>query len=144
MAVPTERNVMASTKIAKEVAAAVEMYRLETCTEPMNIPPHCLAVSPNNRGGQPLTLMVVHQNIIRSFLEDGFDSTRPPVGIVIWFSTTEAKAAAVAHNVRLFGGSALFPPVESDEVKGVTLLCSHFNVALRCFRAQMQTVDSSG
>ena len=88
--------------------------------------------------------MVVHQHIIRSFLDGVFNPCRTPFGIVIWFTTTEAKAAAVAHNLRMCSGSPLFPPVESDEIKGATLSCSHFNVALRCFKAQMQSVDSSG
>ena len=87
----------------------------------------------NNRGGQPLTLLVVHQTIAKSFLDDGFDPSRTPVGFVIWFTTSDAKSAAVSHNVLCFGGSPLYPPIETNEVKGATLSCSHYNVAFVAF-----------
>ena len=121
MAAPTERNPVASKKIAKEVAAAVEIWRIPEYRESVLIPPHQLCVSGNNRGGQPLTLLVVHQTIAKSFQDDGFDPSRTPVGIVIWFTTSDAKSAAVSHNVRCFDGPQLYPPIETNEVKGATL-----------------------
>ena len=53
--VPAERNVAVATQIAKKVAATVETYRLAKFPEPVQVPPHHLLVSQNNRGGQPLT-----------------------------------------------------------------------------------------
>ena len=88
-----------------------------------------MLVPKSNRGGQPLTCMVVHQNIIPSFRDDGFDPSRPPVGYAIWYESSQAKEAGIAHNVKVYGGSALFPPVERDAVQGETLSCSHFNCA---------------
>ena len=61
--VPAERNVAVSKQIAKKVAATVVTYRLPSFPEPVQVPPHHVLVSSNNRGKQPLTLLVVHQVI---------------------------------------------------------------------------------
>ena len=139
--VPAERNVMAFNQIAKKVAATVETYRLVKFPDPVQVPPHHLLVSQNNRGGQPLTLMVVHQVIIPSFQKDGFDPSRTPVGFTIWYETSAVKENGIAHNLTLYGGSPLYPPIEREVVEGETLSCSHYNCTLRCYRAQLTSVD---
>ena len=141
MAASAERNVAASNLIAKKVAAVITKFRLPQFPDPVQMPPHHLLVSSNNRGGQPLTMMVIHMVIIPSFMDDGFDPSRTPVGFAVWFETAKAKTDDIERNLTAFGGSALFPPVERDAIQAATLSCSHFNVSLRCYRAQMTTVD---
>ena len=89
--VPVEMNTETSKQIAKLVAATVAKYQLPSQPDPIHIPPHHLLVSTHNRGGQPLTLMVIHKNIIASFRNDGFDPTRTPIGFVIWFESSSEK-----------------------------------------------------
>ena len=66
--VPPERNEMVAKKMAKSVAAIIEKYRLPECKESMRVPCWHLLPSFNNRGGQPLTIMVVHEVIVASLL----------------------------------------------------------------------------
>ena len=76
-AVSAERNVVVAQKMAKTVAAIIEKYRLPECKDSMAVPCHQLLPSFNNRGGQPLTMMVVHDNIVKSLLADGCDPPSP-------------------------------------------------------------------
>ena len=82
--VPVEQNTETSKQIAKLVAATVAKYQLPSQPDPIHSLPHHLIVSLHNRGGQPLTLVVIHQNITPPFGQDGFDATRTPVGYIIW------------------------------------------------------------
>ena len=141
LAAPAERNEGVCRRIAKEVAASIEKYRLPDCKEPREVPPHHLLVSKNNRNGQPLTLLVVHEVVIKSLLDDGADPTRPSVGVATWFKRTEAKMLSIQSNTEMFSGSPLYPPIYQDSVKGETLSSSHFNCALRCFHARMCCID---
>ena len=139
--VPVEQNTETSKQIAKLVAATVAKYQLPSQPDPIHIPPHHLLVSKHNRGGQPLTLMVIHKNIIASFRNDGFDPTRTPIGFVIWFESSTVKEEQVAFNLKTYVGSPLFPPVMDKVIVGATLSCSHYNCALRCYHAQLTDVD---
>ena len=97
--VPVEQNTETSKQIAKLVAATVAKYQLQSQTDPIHIPPHQVLVSTHNRGGQPLTFMVIHKHIIASFRNDGFDPTRTPIGFVIWFESSTVKEEQVAFNL---------------------------------------------
>ena len=108
--VPPERNVALCKQIAKQVAATVETWRLSKFPEPVQVPPHHLLMSENNRGGQPLTVMVIHQTIIPSFRDHGFDPARTPFGFAIWYETTKPKECGIAHNLRVYGGPPFLCP----------------------------------
>ena len=60
-----------------------------------------------------MTMMVVHKVIIPSFMDDGFDPSRTPVGFAVWFETAKAKTDEIEKNLTAFGGSALPPPPSS-------------------------------
>ena len=133
---PPERNEAVCKKIAKEVAAGLEKYRHPDFPNPVDVPCYKLIVSPYNRGCQGLTLAVVWE-ICDQLEEEGADGDRPAIGVAIWFDSSSFKAAAIDWNMQRYGSSALYPPIEKDQVCGVTLSCSHLNTSFRCFRANM-------
>ena len=138
---PVERNEGVSKKMAKSVAASIETYRLkEFGNDPIATPCQWLLVSSVNRMGQCLTLSVVWQIAI-SLMDDGCDPDRTGLGICVWFKRQETKLRAIRDNLKKYGGSPLYPPIEEEDVKGETLAASHYNTALRCFRAGMKTAS---
>ena len=139
--VPVELNMEKCKQISKLVAATVVKYQLPSQSDPIHIPPNHLIVSFNNRGGQPLTLMVVHKNIIPSFRGECFDPNRTPVGDTIWLEGAAVKHERIAFNLKTYAGSRLYPPTEETVIVGATLPCSHYNCTLRCYRAQLTSAD---
>lgn len=125
--IPLGRNVAVANQIANNVAATVATYTLATYPGPAQVAPHHLMVTTNNIGGQSLTWVVIHQNIIPSIRDDGFDPSRTPVGYAIWYESSQAKGSGIAHNLKPYGCSALLPPTERDVAQCETLSCSHCN-----------------
>ena len=107
--VPPERNERVVQKMAKSVAAIIEKYRLPECKESMCVPCWHLLPSFNNRGGQPLTIMVVHEVIVKSLLVDGFDPMRPSMGVAVIWKRQVTKDKCVRQNQETVGGCPPLP-----------------------------------
>jgi len=121
---------------AMKLAQRVELI-LGTCVnqEPRHLDPRSLLVSPQNRDGAPPNVQHVHQGILRSLAQNGFDRSRPAVGICVQLRSPEAKARALEWNRRFTAGNALLPPINEDLVAYATLAGSHLNLALRLIAA---------
>jgi hypothetical protein len=115
-------------RVVQILATAVNM-------EAKQIDPRQLLVSPQNRDGAPPNVQHVHHGILRSLRVNGFDHTRPAVGICIQAKSPEAKRQLLEYNKRFSAGNPLLPPIHDDMAAYGTLAASHLNIALRCIKA---------
>jgi hypothetical protein len=103
--------------------------------EPKQLDPRSILVAPFNRDGAPPNVQHIHHGILKSFLQKGFDRTRPQVGICVEFKSDEGKRKLLEHNKRFSKGCQLLPPI--DEVKAMygSLAGSHLNLSLRILQS---------
>ena len=119
---------------ACKLAARVENILLSCLnTEPKQLQPGALLVDPCNRNGAPPNIHHVHHQILKSFAAQGFDRTRPAVGICVKYTSVEGKSRFIEHNRRFSAGTPLLPPIDVNESQAMfgTIAGSHFNLALR-------------
>ena len=70
-------------KLAQRVEAT--LHQQVVFKEPQQLDPHSVLVAPLNRDGAPPNVPHVHFGILKGFIEKGFDSRRPQVGICVEF-----------------------------------------------------------
>ena len=123
---------------AFKLAARVEKV-MQTClnAEPKQLDPRCLLVDPCNRDGAPPNIQHVHHQILKSFATQGFDRTRPAVGICVKYTSVEGKSRLIEHNRRFSSGTSLLPPIDESQAMYGTIAGSHFNLALRILASGM-------
>ena len=123
---------------ASKLAARVEQI-MQSClnAEPKQLDPRCLLVDPCNRDGAPPNIQHVHHQILKSFATQGFDRTRPAVGICVKYTSVEGKSRLIEHNRRFSAGASLLPPIDESQVMYGTIAGSHFNMALRILASGM-------
>jgi len=121
---------------AMKLAQRVELI-LGTCVngEPRHLDPRSVVVSPQNRDGAPPNVQHIHQGILRSLAQNGFDRSRPAMGICVQLRSPEAKLRAIEWNKRITAGNPLLPPIHEDLVGYASLAGSHLNLALRLIKA---------
>ena len=85
----------AGARLAQRVEAALATSLNK---EPKQIDPKKILVSQYNRMGAPLNVMYIHKTLLRSFLEKGFDYSRPATGVCVAVTSPEAKKKVVEHN----------------------------------------------
>ena len=120
-------------KLAQRVEHALnEKVRLK---EPKQLDPRAVLVAPLNRDGAPPNVQHVHQVILRSFLQQGYDRTRPQVGICVEFKSEEGKRRLLEHNRRFSKGDPLLPPIDDSQAMYGSLAGSHLNIALRILQS---------
>ena len=103
--------------------------------EPKQLDPKQILVAPLNRDGAPPNVKHIHEQILKSFLKQGFDSTRPLVGICVCFTSQEGKRALIEHNRKFTEGCPLLPPIDEAAAMYGALAGSHLNLALRILQA---------
>ncbi len=106
--------------------------------EPRQLDPAKILVSPLNRDGAPPNVQHVHLKILKCFVENGFDSTRPAHGICVQYKSDAGRRALIEHNRRFTQGNALLPPISEDAEYG-SLACSHLNLAFQCIRSGLSS-----
>ena len=116
-----------------KLAARVEktLHDKVLFTEPKQLDPQSILVAPLNRDGAPPNVQHIHYGILKSFLNSGFDSTRPQIGICVHFKSAEGKRKLLEHNLRFTTGNQLLPRIEESKVLYGSLAGSHLNLALR-------------
>lgn len=121
---------------AMKLAQRVEMT-LKSCvnSEPKQLDPKCLLVSPQNRDGAVPNVPYIHYGILRSLATKGFDWTRPQVGICIQCKSPESKERLLEWNRRFSQGVSLLPPIDPEQALYGTLAGTHLNLALRIIQA---------
>ena len=112
------------------LAQRVEDALAKTLTkEPKQIDPKKILVSQYNRMGAPPNVQYVHKTLLRSFLEKGYDYSRPAVGICVEIKSPEGKKKLLEHNKKFT--SPLMPPLLEDGVQYASIASSHLNASLR-------------
>ena len=96
--------------------------------EPRRIAPGDIGISPLNR---LFSVHQVHNAILSSFVNEGFDPDRPHVGICCEVRDPVAREALERYNVNMSSQSPLMPIVEPGRIQYEGLANTHFNVALR-------------
>lgn len=121
----------------KKLAQRVEetLNNLVIFKEPKQLDPRAVLVAPLNRDGAPPNRMHIHNRILKSFKTQGYDRTRPQVGICVEYKTAEGKAKLLEHNRRFSKGETLLPPIHEDLAMYGSLAGSHLNLALRCIQS---------
>ena len=121
----------------KKLAQRVEQTLSENVVfqEPKQLDPRTVLVAPGNRDGAPPNVQHVHQQILKSFIQKGFDRSRPQVGICIEYKSGEGKAKLLEHNKRFSKGVTLMPPIHDDVAVYGSLAGSHLNIALRLIQS---------
>ena len=104
--------------------------------DPKQLDPNHVLVSPFNRMGQPPNVQHIHFGILKSFLENSYDRTRPAVGICVEHKSQAGIQELIEHNRRFTQGNKLLPNIlenHSGPWYG-SLACSHLNLAFRCLK----------
>jgi hypothetical protein len=122
-------------KSAKLAGRVLAILGTAVNKEPKQLDPRALLVSPHNRDGAPPNVQHIHHGILRSIRSNGFDPSRPAVGICVQMKRPEARLKLLEYNRRFSAGNNLLPPIHEDLAQYGTLAASHFNVALRAIRA---------
>ena len=77
-----------------------------------------IIIDPNNRDGQAPDVQYLHRNLEANQETDGWLDTRPKLGILVKLADPAKKQRAVAHNLKLVGGSeGLYPPLNESLVE---------------------------
>ena len=119
-------------KLAQRVEKTLREGRL--FEEPKQLDPASILVAPCNRDGSPPNVPHVHWGLLKSFVENGFDSTRPVAGVCVEFRTSDGKKQLLEHNVRFSTGNPLLPKLDPAKVLYGSLAGSHLNMALRLIK----------
>ena len=96
--------------------------------EPRRIAPGDVGISPLNR---LFSVHQVHNQILASFVNEGFDPDRPHVGVCCEVRDPGAREALERYNMHMSSQSPLMPIVEPGRIQYEGLANTHFNVALR-------------
>ena len=83
--------------------------------EPKQLDPRAVLVAPLNRDGAPPNVMHIHHGILKSIVLQGFDQTRPQVGIRVEFKSEKGKIKLLEHNRRFTEGVSLMPPHRREQ-----------------------------
>ena len=104
--------------------------------EPKQLDPVKVLVSPLNRLGASPNVRHVHMGILKSFLENSYDRTRPAVGICIEYKSEKGIKEVLEHNRRFCLGNKLLPPITENMSSPIygSLACTHLNLAFRCIK----------
>ena len=127
-----------------KLAERVDKTLTEQCLypEPKQIDPDRVLVSKMNRLGASPNIKHVHFGILKSFLKNSFDRTRPAVGICVEMKSERGLAQVLEHNRRFSKGNKLLPPILESITGGpiyATLACTHLNLAFRCIKHGVQS-----
>ena len=117
---------VATVRLAQRVEEALQRSLNK---EPKQILPQKILVAPQNRNGAPPNVQHVHKTILQSFLTQGYDYSRPPVGICVEVKSVEGRRKLLEHNKKFI--SPLMPPLAEDAVLYGSIACTHLNTALR-------------
>ena len=105
--------------------------------EPKQIDPNMVLVSPMNRLGASPNVQHIHFGILKSFLKNSFDRTRPAIGICVEYKSEQGIKKLLEHNRRFSEGNKLLPPMMVGGGTGPlygSLACTHLNIAFRCLK----------
>ena len=116
-------------KLAQRVEKILKDYG--TFGEPKQLEPQTVLVAPANRDGAPPNSQHVHNGILKGFLDKGYDSTRPQIGICVEFVSPEGKKKLLEHNHRFTSGNGMLPRIHDEKALYGSLASSHLNIALR-------------
>ena len=116
-------------KIAQRVQKTLEEYAV--WKEPNQLDPSSILVVPAHRDGAPPNVPHIHGGILKGLLDNGFDSTRPAVGVCVEFKTSESKRKLLEHNRRFSASHSQLPKIDESKVLYGSLASSHLNLALR-------------
>ena len=110
--------------------------------EPKQLDPNVVLVSPLNRLGASPNVQHIHFGILKSFLKNSFDRTRPAIGICIEYRSEQGIKQLLEHNRRFSQGNKLLPPILESATTGPlygSLACTHLNLAFRCLKNATQS-----
>lgn len=121
---------------ALKLAAKVELT-LQRCLNKTarQIDPKLLLVAPENRNGAPPNVRYIYETLLKSLGNNGFDPTRPAVGICVQFTSQEGKARLLEWNRRFSHGNPLLPHIDEERAMYGTLAGTHLNIALRILQS---------
>ena len=84
--------------------------------EPKQLEPSSILVAPCNRDGAPPNGPHIHSGILKGLMDNGFDPTRPQVGVCVEFRTPEGKRKLLEHNHRFSASNAQLPKIDESKV----------------------------
>ena len=122
-------DVFKTQKLAQRVEETLKNQRVYQNT--IQVDPREIGVAPLNRDGAPPNSLHVHQGILKSIMEKGFDPGRPQPGILVEFRSPENRQKLIEHNRRFTNGNPLLPTIDEDKVIYGSLAGSHLNIAFR-------------
>ena len=104
--------------------------------EPKQLDPNLVLVSPLNRMGASPNVQHVHFGILKSFLKNSFDRTRPAIGICVEYRSEQGIKKLLEHNRRFTQGNKLLPQILEDHAGPFygSLACTHLNLAFRAIK----------
>ena len=85
----TQADVAKMGKVALRVQKTLQDFTV--WNEPKQLDPSSILVAPCNRDGAPPNGPHIHRGILKGLMDNGFDATRPQVGVCVEFRTPEGK-----------------------------------------------------
>ena len=95
-------------KLAHRVEEALSQESL--LAEPEQIDPSLIRVAPTNQYGAPPNVQHVQCGILKSLMTNGFDNTKPAIGICIKYTSAHGKDLIMDHNKRSPRATSSSPP----------------------------------
>ena len=93
---------VATVRLAQRVEEALQRSLNK---EPKQILPQKILVAPQNRNGAPPNVQHIHKTILKSFLTQGYDYSRPPVGVCVEVKSLEGRRKLLEHNKKFMSPS---------------------------------------
>ena len=129
-------------KTSQRVAANLLHYRMNE--EPIHVDCDEIGADWCNRMGSQPNILVCHQVLARSFKNDGYDPTKPQLGVCRCFKDDHAKLQKlIAWNETFNAGDDRFPPMNKDKMHKGSLACTHVNMTGRMFKHGMTSRDGT-
>ena len=133
---PSRTDVSKMDKLAIRVNKALAEHAI--FAQPKQLDTDQVLVSPLNRMGAPPNVRHIHDVILHSIVQNGWDSQRPCPGICVKVSDPVAVRQLIDYNLNFIKGSGnLLPPILEQVQSGpvyASLAGTHLNLALKILK----------
>ncbi|MEC8930567.1 MAG: hypothetical protein VYB08_04070, partial [Candidatus Latescibacterota bacterium] len=127
-------------KTSQRVAAIIFKYHI--FDDPIHVDSDEIGADWCNRMGSDPNIAICHEVLAPSFKKDGYDPSKPQVGILRAFEGhPDLLLKLLEWNMRFSAGDERWPPIDKQKMNKGSLACTHVNLTARMFKHEMTTKD---
>ena len=120
-----------SSKTSQRVAANITKYRIHAA--PVHVDVDEIGADWLNRMGSAPNIQICHKVLAPSFKNDGYDTSKPQVGVCRSFEGNSDLINKLVSWNRSFTDE-LYPSVRKEKMNKGSLACTHVNITARLFK----------